>query len=109
MKPMLALLVAPAILTACASFNAVFEARRALTDAQFAQVQYGMSREDTLRLVGTPDETMRFPLSRTQSWDYIYYDTWGYMARYSVTFDADGAVVGKVSARLNDGGDHGGK
>ena len=50
---------------------------------------------------------MRFPLSGNEAWDYLYVDTWGILASYSVTFGSDGRVVSKVSRRLNDGGDHG--
>ena len=55
----------------------------------------------------TPDEVMPFPLSRTESWDYFYMDTWGFYSAYSVTFGADGRVFSKMARRLNDGGDHG--
>jgi outer membrane protein assembly factor BamE (lipoprotein component of BamABCDE complex) len=74
---------------------------------QFAQVQIGMTRDDTLRLLGKPYETMRFPMSGNEAWDYLYQDSWGYMASYGVTFGPDGHVASKISRRLNDGGNHG--
>ena len=58
------------------------------------------------QLIGKPDETMAFPRSNTDSWGYQYYDTWGYMAIFSVTFDATGHAVSKFSRRINAGGDH---
>ena len=93
-------------LAACANFAPVAR-NPPLTVEQFAQVQVGMTRDDTLRLLGKPYETMRFPMSGNEAWDYLYQDPWGYMASYGVTFGPDGHVVSKISRRLNDGGDHG--
>lgn len=76
------------------------------TDSMFARIEPGLTRDEVQRLVGPPDETMRFPMSNTVSWDYHYTDTWGYMAVFYVTFSADGRVVSKISRRINDGGDH---
>ncbi len=82
-------------------------ARTVHTDEQFATIQRGMAKDEVLRALGPPDETMKFPGTRTDSLDYIYWDTWGYMCRFSVTFDESGHVVSTISARLNDGGNHG--
>lgn len=75
-------------------------------DELFARIQQGMTQEEVLRIVGRPDQTMPFPLSRTVAWDWRAYDTWGYYVEQSVTFDASGRVVSKYARRLNDGGDH---
>jgi SmpA / OmlA family len=80
--------------------------RSARSDAQFAQVQRGMTRDDVLRLLGPPDETMKFPLTQTQSMDYRYQDIWGYLAVFSAVLDADGQVSSTLSWRVNVGGDH---
>ena len=80
----------------------------ARTDALFAQVARGMPESEVASLLGRPDETMSFPRSNTVAWDYRYYDTWGYLAVYSVTFGPDGRVVSTLSNRLNSGGDHSG-
>jgi outer membrane protein assembly factor BamE (lipoprotein component of BamABCDE complex) len=77
------------------------------SDDRFALVRQGMTRDDVLRLLGRPDETMRFPLSGNEAWDYRYMDTWGYFASYSVTLGPDSRVLSSLSHRLNDGGDHG--
>jgi outer membrane protein assembly factor BamE (lipoprotein component of BamABCDE complex) len=79
------------------------------SDDVFSRIDPGMTKDDVQRLIGRPDETMRFPLSNTVAWDYRYYDTWGYMAVFSVTFSADGHALSKITTRINDGGDHGGK
>jgi len=79
------------------------------TESQLAGVQVGMTRAETLALLGKPYETMRFPRSGTESLDYQYQDSWGYLTLYSVIVGPQGTVVGKTSRRLNDGGDHGSK
>ena len=71
----------------------------------FARVSAGMTQQEALRVLGPPQETMRFDLSRTVSWDYRLMDAWGYLVMYSVIFDAQGKVTGIVTQRLNDGGD----
>jgi outer membrane protein assembly factor BamE (lipoprotein component of BamABCDE complex) len=78
------------------------------TDATFARIASGMPEAEVSELLGRPDETMRFPLSRNVAWDYRYYDTWGYLAIFSVTFGPDGRVVSTISNRINSGGDHAG-
>jgi outer membrane protein assembly factor BamE (lipoprotein component of BamABCDE complex) len=105
MKPISFLAVAIA-LASCAN-SALVARNPPLTAEQLAQVQVGMTRDDTLRLLGKPYETMRFPMSGNEAWDYPYQDPWGYMASYGVTFGPDGHVVSKISRRLSDGGDHG--
>lgn len=78
------------------------------SDASFARIASGMPESEVAGLLGRPDETMRFPLSNNEAWDYRYYDTWGYMAIFSVTFGPDRRVVSAISNRINSGGDHGG-
>ena len=78
----------------------------ARSDEVFGRIQRGMTQDDVQRLLGSPDETMSFPLSQTQAWDYRYQDTWGYIAVFSVTFDAAGRAVSTFSRRINAGGDH---
>ena len=73
------------------------------TDAVFANVQQGMTRDEVMAITGPPDNTMPFPASRTDSWGYFYWDTWGYYCEYSVTFGPDGRVVSKISRRVSDG------
>ena len=73
------------------------------TDAVFAQVQQGMTRDQVMAITGAPDNTMPFPLSRTDSWGYFYWDDFGYYCEQSVTFGPDGLVISKISRRLSDG------
>jgi outer membrane protein assembly factor BamE (lipoprotein component of BamABCDE complex) len=74
-------------------------------DELFGRVEFGMTQPEVRRLLGAPDDIVPFERSRTLVWDYAYQDTWGYLAVLSVTFDAGGRAVGKLSFRTNDGGD----
>ena len=96
-------LVLPLLLAACASMGDA----RVLAEPDFAQVRHGMTRDDARRLLGKPYESMRFPMSGSESWDYRYQDSFGYLSLFSVIFGAQGAVTGTMTQRLNDGGDYG--
>ena len=71
-----------------------------LDDDTFYRIQPGQTRDDVLRLIGPPGDTMAFPLSGNYAWDYRYTDTWGYLAVFSVTFDRGGTVVSKITQRI---------
>lgn len=77
------------------------------SDHAFSRVAAGMTQAEVRTLIGPPDEAMRFPLLRSEAWDYRFQDTWGYIAVFSVTFGPDGIAAGKTTVRVNDGGDHG--
>jgi outer membrane protein assembly factor BamE (lipoprotein component of BamABCDE complex) len=74
--------------------------RNVLSDDTFSAVTPGMTEQDILRMIGPPGKTMPFPLSSTHAWDYRYVDTWGYTAIFSVTFDARGVVLSKLTTRI---------
>jgi len=71
-----------------------------LKDETFYRVHAGMTKDEILRLIGPPGETMAFPRSQTHAWDYRYMDTWGYRAIFSVTFNAQDVVVSKFTQRI---------
>jgi SmpA/OmlA family protein len=75
--------------------------KQVLDDDTFYRIQPGLTREEVMRLIGPPGETMSFPLSGNYAWDYRYVDTWGYLAIFSVTFDRNGIVVSKISQRID--------
>ena len=75
--------------------------RPVLNDGTFHSIQPGMTREEVLRLIGPPRDRMAYARTRHVSWDYLYEDTWGYKAVFSVTFDASGIVVSKISQRID--------
>ena len=101
MRTLLALLVF-LVLPGCTGLPRATGSER--SDELFVRIQPGMTMEQVRALLGPPDTTMRFSSARS-AWDYEYYDTWGYLARFSVTF-AGGQAESKISVRLNDGGDH---
>jgi hypothetical protein len=74
--------------------------RAVLKDDIFFQIRPGLARDDILRLIGPPGETMEFPRSRQVAWDYRYVDTWGYTAILSVNFDENWIVVSKFTRRI---------
>ena len=96
------LIALPLLLAGCATMGDA----RVLAQPDLDRIRAGMTRADTLRLLGTPFQTMRFPLSGLESIDYRYYDPWGYLALFSVSIGPQGTVVGTLTQRLNDGGDH---
>ena len=71
-----------------------------LSDDVFFQIRPGMTRDEVLRLIGPPGDTMAFSRNRQYAWDYRYQDTWGYRAIFSVTFDDRDIVVGKFTQRI---------
>jgi hypothetical protein len=76
--------------------------RQVLNDDTFNGIRPGLTREDILRRIGPPGETMQFSLSGNTAWDYRFVDSWGYLAVFSVTFDPNGTVVSKISRRLQE-------
>jgi outer membrane protein assembly factor BamE (lipoprotein component of BamABCDE complex) len=96
----LAILAVFLLLQACAGASPTPQYR---SDELFGRVQPGMTQREVREILGAPANTMPFSLSRTDSWGYFGFDTWGYYTEYSVTFDADGRVVSKLARRLGDG------
>jgi outer membrane protein assembly factor BamE (lipoprotein component of BamABCDE complex) len=80
---------------------------RQLGQADFDRIRTGMTHDDTLRTLGKPWDTWRFPRLQTEAWDYLHTDAWGYTALFSVIFGAQGTVTGTLVQRYNDGGDYG--
>ena len=76
--------------------------RQVLNDDTFNGIRPGLTRDDILRRIGPPGETMQFSLSGNTAWDYRFVDTWGYLAVFSVTFNPDGIVMSKISRRLQE-------
>lgn len=74
--------------------------RQVLNDDTFMRIRPGLTREEILRMIGPPGETMAFARLGQVAWDYRYQDTWGYQAIFSVMFDVDGIVVGKFTRRI---------
>ena len=73
---------------------------RVLNDELVQRVVPGQNRDDVLALLGPPVQTMSFARLGHTAWDYRYVDTWGYHAIFSVTFDARGIVVSRITQRI---------
>src|SRR5207244_1401694 len=69
MRSFLASIAAVLVLAGCAN-ALMLNAAPPRSDDIFLQIQPGMTTDDVRRLIGPPDETMAFPLSRTDSWGY---------------------------------------
>jgi outer membrane protein assembly factor BamE (lipoprotein component of BamABCDE complex) len=74
---------------------------RVLDDEKVAVVRPGLTRDEVLRELGPPIDTMHYPRLGHTSWDYRYVDTWGYQSIFSVTFDAGGIVVSRITLRID--------
>lgn len=97
----------PLLAAACASvYTPIHDPLR--TDANFGSIRPGMTEAQVEERVGKPDDTMLFPRSGNVAWAYDYYDLWGYMAEFSVTFGPDHLVLSKHSRRYT-GGDQSGR
>ena len=77
------------------------------SDAVFESIPAGTSMEQVRDRLGKPDEEMAFPATRTTSWTYFYYDTWGFYSEESLTFDQAGRLVDRFSKRVGYGGGSG--
>ena len=78
----------------------VRQVRQALGEDTFNVISPGMKRDEILRLIGPPGETMTFSRSGQTAWDYRFIDVWGYVAIFSVAFDGQGIVVSKFTRRV---------
>ncbi len=76
---------------------------QALTDDTFNRIRPGLTRDDILRMIGPPGETMFFARLNEDSWGYRYKDIGGYLAVFSVNFDSNGVVVSKFTRRIERG------
>ena len=77
--------------------------RPVLNEENYHRITPGQTREEVLRLVGPPGQTMDFPNLGQVAWDYRYQDAWGYVAIFSIMIDREGKVAGKVNRRLDRG------
>ena len=78
----------------------VRQVRQALGEDTFNVISPGMTRDEILRLIGPPGDTMTFSRSGQTAWDYRFVDVWGYVAIFSVSFDGRGIVVSKFTRRV---------
>ena len=79
--------------------------RQVLTDGNFDSIHAGFTRDEVLRMIGPPGDSMDFPRLQQESWEWRYMDTWRYIAFFSVNFDRNRIEMSKFTRRLerNDG------
>lgn len=97
-KNALAAIAALSILAACGTMPPP------RSDAVFESIPTGATMDQVRERLGKPDEKMAFRATRTVSWSYFYYDTWGFYAEESFTFDQSGRLASKFSKRVGYGG-----
>lgn len=86
----------------------VQRSEQVLTDDVFYRLQNGVTtREQVRRTIGPPFRTVRFENLKQDAWDYLFRDSWGYLAVFSVMIDDRGVVANKVTARIESGRDGG--
>ncbi|HOL37815.1 MAG TPA: outer membrane protein assembly factor BamE [Rubrivivax sp.] len=71
--------------------------RQLLAEDNFARVHSGMSRQQVRDLLGRPAEQKRYDLRREEVWSWRYKPV-NESRLFSVTFDADGKVLGTSTA-----------
>lgn len=70
-----------------------------LDDDHFAAIREGQTRDQVLRMIGPPGDSMRFN-NGTYAWVWRFKDTWGYLSDFNVTFNNSNIVVAKIAIRL---------
>ena len=70
-----------------------------LDDDHFRAIHEGQTRDQVLRMIGPPGDSMRFN-NGTYAWVWRFKDTWGYLSDFNVTFDRNDVVVAKIAIRL---------
>jgi len=74
--------------------------RQVLNEDSFQGIVRGMGRDEVLRRIGPPTETMPFPRREQISWEYLFRDAFS-LAKFHVTFDSRGVVVETLTERLD--------
>ena len=69
------------------------EVRQVLTEANFAQVREGMTRDQVRRLLGQPASEQYFSLKREYVWDWKTRTESSYAYFFDVYFDEQGRVT----------------
>ena len=69
------------------------EVRQVLTEANFAKVKEGMTRDEIRRLLGQPAHELYFSLKKEHVWDWKTKSETGYDHFFNVHFDESGHVV----------------
>ena len=76
--------------------------RQVLTEAYFAKIQPGLSKDEVRKLIGKPAETMAFPLKKEEVWSWKFEQGSGEKWHYHVHFDLGGKVVTATRNRVEE-------
>jgi outer membrane protein assembly factor BamE (lipoprotein component of BamABCDE complex) len=76
-----------------------------LDDDHFYAIHEGETRDQVLRAIGPPGDSMAFN-NGTYAWIWRFKDTWGYLSDFNVTFDRNNIVVAKIAIRLEPSDSH---
>jgi 2-polyprenyl-6-methoxyphenol hydroxylase-like FAD-dependent oxidoreductase len=69
--------------------------RQVLNARNFAKVQPGLDKSEVRRILGRPAKTTPYELKKEEVWDWRFSDEASQPKQFSVTFDADGKVLGQ--------------
>lgn len=72
--------------------------RQVLTEANFANIKIGMSKEEVRRLLGKPRTIVRFTLKNEEVWDWRYQKSQAESRFFNVHFDIDSRQVTGTSS-----------
>jgi outer membrane protein assembly factor BamE (lipoprotein component of BamABCDE complex) len=70
--------------------------RQLLNEDNFARVKPGLTQQQVRKLLGRPAKTQRFALRIEEVWDWRFKQNGHDAKMFSVTFGADGAVLGSA-------------
>lgn len=71
--------------------------RQLLNEANFARIQPGLSQQQVRDILGRPAQTMRYALKQEEVWDWRFKLHGNESKLFSVTFNAQGQVLGSAT------------
>ncbi len=69
------------------------EISQVLTDANFARIRAGMTKDEVVAIIGSPGPRATFPLKREEVWSWRYSPQPGNRFDFNVHFGMDGRVL----------------
>jgi hypothetical protein len=76
--------------------------RQVLTEAYFAKIQPGLSKDEVRKLIGKPAETMTFPLKKEEVWTWKFEQGSGEKWHFHAHFDLGGKVLTATRNRVEE-------
>jgi len=75
------------------------KAAQGLNEDTILTIQRGMTSNEVLASLGSPEHKTRFEATKTTAWEYPLHDAWGYNAEFSVIMNDAGKVVSTANVR----------